>query len=248
MKKFINKILDVPKLIRRLWFLLWILLAILLVMKFCFGIWYPIVVKNENLISFNDYICNTWMKYLILVPFYLLNANLVFLISCAKDKYTNWKRIVLINLLIVCCFVVKNYSRVFGMIMESILLIVIPMIYLFKTYKFVNKFKLLLYLIIVNLLVMAWQLNIYLVRGIDFDIATDNHILIGVVLQLDYYIFLIITWIGVTKMSLFGVWFFSKDITVLKAEREKELKKAKPNMKKIESLDIRIAELEKEGK
>lgn len=50
-------------------------------------------------------------------------------------------------------------------------------------------------------------------------------------------------------MSIFSIgWLWSKDITVLKAMREKELKKSKPNMKKVESLDIRIAELEKEGK
>lgn len=95
---------------------------------------------------------------------------------------------------------------------------------------------------------MVWQLNIYLVRGINFDIASDNHIIVGIVLQLDYYIFTFITWIGVVYMSLFGAWFFVNDITSLKAIREKELKKENPNMKKIASLDSKIAELEKEGK
>lgn len=50
-------------------------------------------------------------------------------------------------------------------------------------------------------------------------------------------------------MGALGIgWFWSRDITVLKAEKEKELAKAKPNMKKIDSINIRIAELEKEGK
>lgn len=248
MKKFINKILDVPKLIRRLWLLLWILLAILLVMKFCFGIWYPIVVKNENLIAFNNFICNSWSRYIILSIFYLLNANLLYLISSIKKKYNNILEFLLINILSIISFIVKCFNRNIAIIFEILISIIIPIISLLKTYKKGNRIFLVLFPILVQILVFLWQLNIYLVRDINFDIATDDHILIGIVLQLDYYIFLIITWIGVTYMSLFGFWLFSKDITVLKAEREKELKKAKPNMKKIESLDIRIAELEKEGK
>lgn len=43
-------------------------------------------------------------------------------------------------------------------------------------------------------------------------------------------------------------WFFGKDITTLKAEREKELAKSEPDMKLVEKIDSRIAELEKEGK
>ena len=57
MKQFINKILDVPKLILRLWIILWLCLVILLVMKFCFGIWYPIVSNNEifnNICKYTD--------------------------------------------------------------------------------------------------------------------------------------------------------------------------------------------------
>lgn len=49
-------------------------------------------------------------------------------------------------------------------------------------------------------------------------------------------------------MSLFGFWLFARDITVLKAEKEKELAKTKPNMSKIQEIDDRIAKLEKEGK
>lgn len=49
-------------------------------------------------------------------------------------------------------------------------------------------------------------------------------------------------------MGLTSVWFFSKDITVLKAAKEKELARKKPNMDTIAKIDERIAELEKEGK
>ncbi len=94
---------------------------------------------------------------------------------------------------------------------------------------------------------MIWQLNVLFVR--DLPNMLDNvETLIQIILQLDYYIFLIITWIGVTKMGLISAWFFSKDITVLKAAKEKELARKKPNMDTIAKIDERIAELEKEGK
>lgn len=248
MKNFINKILDVPKLIRRIWLILWILLAILLVMKFCFGIWYPIVVKNEVIIRFNDFISNSWAKYISLGILYLLSGNLLYLISCLKFKYSKIFECIIVNIILLCIFIIKCFNDSFTVILELIIFVVIPIIVIFKTYKKANKILSVLYPIIIQFLVFLWQLNIFLIRDVDFTKINNEYILFGFVLQLDYYIFLILTWIGVTKMGLFSAWLFSKDITVLKAEREKELKKAKPNMKKVNSLDIRIAELEKEGK
>lgn len=50
-------------------------------------------------------------------------------------------------------------------------------------------------------------------------------------------------------MGLLGMgWFWSKDITVLKAEKEKELAKSNPDTKLIAKINARIAELEKESK
>ena len=50
-------------------------------------------------------------------------------------------------------------------------------------------------------------------------------------------------------MGLLGIgWLWSKDITVLKAEKEKELAKKEPDMELVAKIDSRIAELEKEVK
>ena len=203
MTKFINKILNVPKLIRRIWLLLWICLVILLVMKFCFGIWYPIVVKNVNLLKFNDFICNSWVRYVILGMFYIINLNVLYLTSCVKRKYNKWYEVIIINVLIIGSFLLKINSRYLSFISETIILLIIPIIYLLKTYK-VNRIRLISFPILIQVITMIWQLNIYLVRGIDFDIATDSHILIGIILQIDYYIFTIITWLGVSWMSF--IW------------------------------------------
>ena len=88
MKKFINKILDVPKLIRRIWITLWLILIILLIMKFCFGIWYPIISNNE---AFNN-ICNfidnrRWLYAIISSILYILNLNFLSLTNMGQRKF-----------------------------------------------------------------------------------------------------------------------------------------------------------------
>ena len=245
MRKFINKIVNVPKLVFRLWITLWLTLIILLILKFCFGIWYPIVINNEWFIKINTIIIQ-YCKYLLLSMFYTINLNVLYLISCRKFWYSKWYEAITINILIQISFCIKMYSRALGILPELIILIFIPLFYLLKTHKS-NPVKIILYPIIMQIFIAIWQLNIYLVRGINFDIASDEHILIGIILQLDYYIFTIITWIGVTKMSLFGAWFFGKDVTTLKAEREKELAKANSDTALIEKLDASIKELEEQG-
>lgn len=58
-KEFVNKIVDLKQLVFRLWISLWIVLFILLIMKYCFGVWYPIVVDNEIFIKICNFIDET---------------------------------------------------------------------------------------------------------------------------------------------------------------------------------------------
>lgn len=152
MRKFIDKILDIPKLIRRIWIILWLLLGILLVMKFCFGIWYPIVIENEWFLKLNDLIKISWIKYLILSIFYLINANLLYLISCTKKKYINITEFTIINALSILSFVIKCFNRNFVIITEILISVIIPIIFLLKTYKNSKKILLVLFPIIAQIL------------------------------------------------------------------------------------------------
>ena len=250
MKNFINKILNVPKLIRRIWLLLWILLAILLVMKFCFGIWYPVVSNNEIFNNMCKFIDNRkWLFKIVMLLFYILNFNLAFLTCIGQKKYYKWYYMLIVNILCIINFILKDINNAIGLILEILFLVILPIIINIKYKNYNNNKVNILLPIIVYLVVNLWQLSIYLVRGLDLKLLSDMSLLIYLILQIDYYVFIIITWIGVSFMGIGGIgWLWSKDITVLKAMKEKELKKAKPNMKKVNSLDIRIAELEKEGK
>lgn len=248
MKNFINKILDVPKLIMRIWILLWLLLAILLVMKFCFGIWYPVVINNENLIKFNDLIKGSFARYIFSGVFYVLSSNILYLTSCKKLKYDSPIETIIINCMSVAALTFKILIPPVGIVIEILFSVIIPIIYLVRNKKCYKLWIRILYPIFIQLLVFLWQLNIYLIRGMDMNKISNEYFIIGFALQLDYYIFLIITWIGVNYMGIWSLWIFNQDITALKAEKEKELGKKNPNMKKVESLEIQIAKLEKEGK
>ena len=248
MKKFINKILDVPKLIRTIWIILWLILVILLVFKFCFGIWYPIVVKNESFMNICNYIDdNKWLYYLMNGILYVSTGNIIFMTYISKKYYSKWYIWIVMILITIGIYFAKIYISFLGIGLE-ILLIILAIFINIKRNTFNSKLKNILIPIIYYGIINLWQLTLLVIRTDGKNVLTDLSSLMIIIVQIDYYIFLIISWIGVSYMGIasFG-WFFGKDITVLKAEKDKELAKSKPNMKKIESLDIRIAELEKAG-
>jgi len=242
MKNLINKLINGRKLILNTWICLWICLIILVIMKYCFGIWYPIVIKNESLLAFNNYIDSSWLKYLILSCLYLINTNLVYL-TCVKRKfYTSIAEGIIMNVLFISTYVIKIYTE-FAVIGEIISMVIIPIIVLLKEDKVSSKWISIVYPIIIQVLVMLWQLQMLFIRSlpIAFD---DIGTLFITVAQLDYYIFLLILWIGVSTMGLAGIWFFCKDVTKLKAYKEQELAKEYPDMEIVKKIDAKIAKLE----
>lgn len=247
MKRFINKILDVPKLIRTIWLMLWIILIILLVLKFCFNQWYPIIVENEWFKRLCDYIDNNrWLYYTIALILYIVSINIISLTCMNKKKYDNEIWLIIINVLIIGNFFIKYFNATLGNVTELILLILPFIIINLKQNNFNNKIFNVIFPIIEYIILNLWQFTILIIRGTDEFVLDKMPMLIPLILQIDYYIFITITWIGVSFMGLFSMgWFWTKDITVLKAERQKELSKAKPDMKKVEEIDKRISEIEK---
>ena len=122
-------------------------------------------------------------------------------------------------------------------------LIVIPTIITIKTkpyrYKWLNIFM----PIIIYFTLNIWQMNILFIKNIQ-EILTTAPTLVCLIIQFDYYIFLIITWIGVNYfMGIWSAgWFFGKSETELLAIKKEELAKEKPDMKLVEEID---KELEK---
>lgn len=245
MKRFINKILNVPKLILTIWIILWVILVLLLILKFCFGKWYPVIVNNEPFIDLCNFIDeHKWCYVLISGVLYFLSFNL-FCLTCTAKKRFSLKLTIINNLIIACGFTLKVINSLAGNLFEIFAIIPYLILLNFKENNFKSKILNISVPILIYIILNLWTFTILIIRGTSNLVLNELPILVPLILQIDYYIFTIITWIGVSYMGWFGVgWFWSKDVTVLKAEKEKELAKKNPDMEKVAKIDNRISELE----
>lgn len=240
-----TELVDIKKLVLRVWLSLWLVLIVLAIAKLVFNEWFPIVINNETFISINNYVENNHiLKKCIMFVFYWLNINIWYLTASSKKKYTKLLEFVLIQVGIVAIFHIKQQSNLIGSILELIILIIMPLINLFRSKKY-SKTKSFILPFFIYILINIWQLNIMFIRGIN-DIISSLPFLIGIILQLDYYIFNIITWLGVSYMGLWGGGFlWGKSITELQALKDKELKKQKPDAKLLSDIEKRIEKINK---
>ncbi len=246
---FINKILDTKKFIFRLWIVLWLCLLILLVLKFCFGIWYPIVSENKTFIEICDFIDSQWIvSKIVRMLCFVFSSNLLFLSLMMKNKYSKWYYCLIFNILFLGIFLLKDEINFIGIIFE-VFIIIFSIIYNCKKNKLNKTWFNILLPIVIYVVLNLWQVLILLVRGLDNANFISYPFLIQFVMQLDYYVFLTILFMEVYYMgSWTWGWFFGKSTTELKALKEAELKKKNPDKDFLETLDKAIAKKENEGK
>lgn len=243
-----KKLLDFKKLILRLWFILWAILILLLIMKFCFGIWYPIVVDNQTFINICGWLDeHNLVKRILYYTIYVINGFLMILIFTKTKYFKHWWTYLIIVLFLVGMVIAKDKINALGIVFE-LLIVVLSTIYNVKNKQpFTKTIFNILYATTIYLIINLFQLNILLVRGLSIDLLQKLPTLLTLVLQLDYYIFLIITYIGVCVMGILGFgWLWGKSLTDLEEIREKELAKKQPDLKLLEEVDKAIAEKEKE--
>ena len=137
---------------------------------------------------------------------------------------------------------IKYFNNTIGSIIEIINIILLPVFYNLKSKTFNKKILNIFFPIIIYAIVFLFQCNIFLIRGIQ-DILSEVHFSIALCLQLDYYIFLILTMIGVKYyMGLWGTgWLWSKKVTQYKSLKEQELKKSNPDIKYLKHLEDKIS-------
>lgn len=246
MRKFINKIVDVPRLILTIWCILWAILILLLIMKFCFGIWYPIICDNDLFVKICNFIDNNKIiRFVIMFLFYIMNSYLILFIITKTKRFHKWYLHLICLSIFGLMFFLKTIRNEIGVFCE-ICIVIVSIVINYKTNKFSKQIINISFPIAFYLIINLWQLSIYLVRGLKIEELNSYSVLISYILQLDYYVFLFISWIGVSFMGLYGWgWLWGKDVTTLKAEKEKELAKEKPNVELIAKIDKNIAKLEK---
>ena len=250
LKELINRLVDVKKLIITIWISLWVVLIMLTIFKFCFNVWYPVIVDSQKFISVCNFIDNhEWLEYIVYIGLYILNLNVWSLTALKRFKYKCKRECVLFNVLIVISFVIKTFSNLLGTIFEIIPLVILPTIINIKKKTFKSNKINIIFALIVYIIINLWQSSMMFVKGLN-DVITSISFLVTIMLQSDYYVFLLITWIGVSYiMGLAGGgWWWSQQITRLTALKEKELKKARPDMDVVAEYDAKIKDYEQKLK
>lgn len=245
--KITKKIVNMPKLIKTIWFLLWAILIAMLVLKKLFNVWYPIVVKWEGFISFCSFIDkNEVLRYFIMFVLYVASANIMFLTLIKSKTYKNKLFALILNIIIICCWALKEFYTVLGMIIEIFYLVIVTSVINIKRKTFYPIIFNFIFSFIYFDTIMLWQRNILMIKGIN-DILDTLPFVIILVIQFDYYVFLLITLIGVNYMGIISPgWWFARKITKFKALKEAELKKEVPNRKYLAELDESIAKAQKD--
>ena len=174
--------------------------------------------------------------------FYIFSINFWYLTATKQKHLKNIKQFIFFNVVVIGTFTFKKFNNTLGSILEVVILVLIPVVLNLKRNSCGNKTKDVLMPIMVYVLINAWQFTIYFVRGLDYKVLSETSFLISWVLMIDYYIFIIIQWIGVSFMGLWsGGWLFGKSEVELKALKDKELKKAKPDEKLLKEIDECLA-------
>ena len=145
---------------------------------------FDFVVTNETMISVCNFIENSVVQYIIYWAFYIFSSMIILLSICQKKTFT--KRQTLIFVLI--------YSGIFGlnfvnavakMIVDSLVTIMLPIVVFRK--KWWHSL-----LLVVS--VVLTQFVLLQIRNIDYTLYGSNFIN-GFLMQIDYYIMLLIIYI-----------------------------------------------------
>lgn len=244
-EQLIDPILDTRELIKRVWVILWIILFILDILKFSFGIWYPIIVENKNLLQFFNFIDNhKILKTVFNFLLYTINLNITFLILIIHNKFRNKLLFIGFNVIVLGLFIIKFFDRKIGSIIE-LSIILMAIIFNLKNKTFNKKIFNIIYPLLATLMMNLYQLGMVFARDIT-EVIDTLPTSIMYILQIDYYIFLLIMLIGVNMGILGFGYLWSYELTRLKALKEKELKKKKPRKKYLEEIDKAILAKQKE--
>lgn len=157
----------------------WILLIFCFALKLLFGNLFAISVESQNFIAFCDWLDTHWLKYIIATIVYVPSTYLVY---CCLTKQKLGKDLWLLLFLLPMAFV-KERIAIIGVIIEFIYLLVIPLIK--------SKFKNFKWIILGIVMIYIFQLISLLVRNVGFYIDNSS-MLIGLIMQIDYYIMLVL--------------------------------------------------------
>lgn len=163
----------------------WSVLILCLIIKLFGGNWFELASNNKNFIQICNYVDNKIsIKIILACIFQLLSGYLVISISMNKTKFKCYE-IITFGTLLIARSILGWYVSWCTIIFDILVLLALPMI---MTKKVLRP-------IICFLLLNVYQIISLLIRNFGFNNFNDNSTLLSLIMQVDYYVMLLITWL-----------------------------------------------------
>lgn len=193
--------------IKTIW-LCWFALIGCFIIKLFGGNYFEIMANSEEFINFCGFLERYYIHDVIKCIFYCFNVWLLISIFSRKEIKELKMNLIIISIAIISWLIKRNFA-IIGSVIETIILFGFPL-FIFKERKLKTFICSLLGCLIVNIL----QLISLFVRNINPIIIKENFV-IGLIMQIDYYIMLILYYLYYIKMKGrinmdWGVFWFAK--------------------------------------
>ena len=167
----------------------WVVLLICLVIKLFGGNWFELWWDNDKIISFCNYVEDTtWLKMSIACVIYLISTYLLVCIILNKDKLNKKLSLIYIPLMIMKSLL-NWYLVIIPFLIDLVILLIIPILYNKKWKRAIFCF------IGVSLL----QIVSIILRNVSFDFNIGNTLIENYLIQVDYYIIIILGYLYVKR-------------------------------------------------
>ena len=175
------------------------------------------------------YNINIWIRRAINYVFYIINS-VVFAMLLVKRKLTLKETFIVIGIY-TPLFVMNLFPvlRPYTFILETVMFYVIGMLFLKDKW-----WKVLIEVIVINLIIMAYQLITMAYKSVNLKIKIDNFI-VDKIMLIDYYAIIILTYLFISKEGgyIYGRW---QKLLVVLSNKRRSKKTLQQNLQK-ESVD-----------
>ena len=171
--------LDKERYLKRVIIVCWIALGICFGIKLFGGNLFEIMCNNENFIKVCEYADSHWWAYYLLNGIYcFISLHFLLLAMIGKWKFTRNQLIIFSATLIMGLFV-KSINPIISFIYDMWQGVLMPILFTIK-----NK-KRILYILIGNGLLIAFQLLSLFVKNVGIGIITNNGTLVTLIFGID---------------------------------------------------------------
>lgn len=160
----------------------WAVLIACFIIKLFGGNYFEIATNNENFIKICNFVDdNLWLKMSLACITYLIGMYFVLCIML-KHNFLTIKEILIFFPLIIFRSVISWYNNYVSYFIDILIMFVIPFIFSKNRKR----------ILIVNILIIVFQLISLFIRNLGFSDFNENTTLISLIMQVDYYIMIFI--------------------------------------------------------